>query len=801
MQRRIKTELNKLDESLRKEIIVSRKRIIENEHRELNDMQKQAALALKGALLILAGAGSGKTTVLVERTAQILRWGEAYESDALFGEYSDEELLLIKQAAEGQLSLPDELAEKLSVNRVYPWRILAITFTNKAAKELKERICARVGDRGNDIWASTFHSCCTRILRRHGEKLGYTSHFTIYDTDDQKRLIKDCMKTLDISEKTLSVKEVMYNISSAKDNMTGTEEFRTQAGADALLGSISRIYTLYQKRLLSADAMDFDDIIFNTVMLFKRFPEVLDKYSDQFRYIMVDEYQDTNRIQYELVRMLARVHKNLCVVGDDDQSIYKFRGATIRNILDFEDDYDDTRVIKLEQNYRSTKNILSAANSVIGNNYERKEKALWTQKPEGEKITVYNAFDDRDESDFIAGDIRKRVDAGARYSDFAVLYRMNNQSQGIERAFVHAGIPYRIIGGRRFYERREIRDMTAYLSVISNPSDSIRLKRIINVPKRGIGDKTISNIEEISSMLGQSMFETMKQSQEFEALAKSSKKLIGFCELIESFSAMQGSVSLRELYEKLLERLEFEMYLIKNSEYTESAVDNVRELATSIAQYEDDSAEEATLQGFLEETALLSDIDSYQENGDYAVMMTLHCAKGLEFENVYIPGMEENVFPGYQATLSDHEMQEERRLAYVGITRAKSSLTLINAKSRMIFGHTNRNRQSRFISEIPDSLKTEKQRVITPAMAPEMNMPSQRSIRMADIASSRSITTDTPKTAAQTFTTGMRVRHKTFGEGMIISVRPMASDNLLEIAFDSVGTKKLMSKFAGLTVL
>ena len=790
-----------MDESLRKEIIVSRKRIIENEHRELNDMQKQAALALKGALLILAGAGSGKTTVLVERTAQILRWGEAYESDALFGEYSDEELLLIKQAAEGQLSLPDELAEKLSVNRVYPWRILAITFTNKAAKELKERICARVGDRGNDIWASTFHSCCTRILRRHGEKLGYTSHFTIYDTDDQKRLIKDCMKTLDISEKMLSVKEVMYNISSAKDNMTGTEEFRTQAGADALLGSISRIYTLYQKRLLSADAMDFDDIIFNTVMLFKRFPEVLDKYSDQFRYIMVDEYQDTNRIQYELVRMLSRVHKNLCVVGDDDQSIYKFRGATIRNILDFEDDYDDTRVIKLEQNYRSTKNILSAANSVIGNNYERKEKALWTQKPEGEKITVYNAFDDRDESDFIAGDIRKRVDAGARYSDFAVLYRMNNQSQGIERAFVHAGIPYRIIGGRRFYERREIRDMTAYLSVISNPSDSIRLKRIINVPKRGIGDKTISNIEEISSMLGQSMFETMKQSQEFEALAKSSKKLIGFCELIESFSAMQGSVSLRELYEKLLERLEFEMYLIKNSEYTESAVDNVRELATSIAQYEDDSAEEATLQGFLEETALLSDIDSYQENGDYAVMMTLHCAKGLEFENVYIPGMEENVFPGYQATLSDHEMQEERRLAYVGITRAKSSLTLINAKSRMIFGHTNRNRQSRFISEIPDSLKTEKQRVITPAMAPEMNMPSQRSIRMADIASSRSITTDTPKTAAQTFTTGMRVRHKTFGEGMIISVRPMASDNLLEIAFDSVGTKKLMSKFAGLTVL
>ncbi len=790
-----------MEENRKNEIVRLRKAVIEQELSKLNGQQKKAVLALRGPLLILAGAGSGKTTVLVNRVAQILRWGEAYESFELYGEYSDEEIEELKQAAQGKITLSAELADRLSVNKVYPWRILAITFTNKAARELKERISARVGENANDVWASTFHACCTRILRRFGANLGYTPHFTIYDTDDQKRLVRECMKALDISEKILSVKDVMYHISDAKDNMTDTEEFRTEAGEDAMLASVADVYSMYQKRLLAADAMDFDDIIFNTVTLFKKFPEVLDKYTEQFRYIMVDEYQDTNRIQYELVRLLASGHKNLCVVGDDDQSIYKFRGATIRNILDFEDDYDTSRVIKLEQNYRSTKNILSAANSVIANNYERKAKALWTDKSDGDKITVYNAADDRDESSFIANDIKAKVEAGEKYSDFAVLYRMNSQSQGIERAFVHAGIPYKVIGGRRFYERKEIRDMTAYLSVISNSSDSIRLKRIINVPKRGIGEKTINTVEEISNMLGQSMFETMKHSEEFDALFKSSRKLIDFCEMIEGYAAMLGTMPIHEMYEKLLDGLGYEMYVMKTADYSETAAENVRELATSIAQYEEDEGEEASLQGFLEETALLSDIDSLEEDADCALMMTMHSAKGLEFENVYIPGMEENVFPGYQSTLSEHEMQEERRLAYVGITRAKKTLTLINAKSRMVFGHTNRNRPSRFIGEIPDSLKNEKQRVITPAMVPEMNMPSQRSIRKADIAMSRTITTAAVNKPVQSYSVGMRVRHKTFGEGTVLDIKPMASDNLLEIAFDTAGTKKLMSKFANLTIL
>ncbi len=791
-----------MTETEKKEILAMRKTVIENEFRNLNDMQRKAALALRGPLLILAGAGSGKTTVLVNRVAHILRWGEAYESDALYGTYSPQELETLRQSAQAGTPVTDELAEKLSVGRVYPWRILAITFTNKAAKELKERITAKVGDIGNDIWASTFHACCTRILRRYGTLLGYSSHFTIYDTDDQKKLLKDCMKSLSIDEKFLPVKSIMAAISGAKDSMISPDAYRSEAAEDQRLISIAKVYSLYQKRLHSADAMDFDDIIFNTVELFRKSPEVLEQYSEQFRYIMVDEYQDTNRIQYELVHLLAQKHKNLCVVGDDDQSIYKFRGATIRNILDFEDDYDHTRVIKLEQNYRSTKNILAAANSVIGNNYERKDKALWTQNEEGEKITVYTAYDERDESAYIAGSIKEQVEKGARYADFAVLYRINSQSQSIERSFVREGIPYRIIGGRRFYERREIRDMMAYLSVISNPQDDIRLERIINVPKRGIGDKTVSNIAEISRTLGQSMLDTMRQSEQFEVLVKSSKKLLEFCDIIDQMTALLESMPASRMYEKLLELLQYETYLIKSNDYTETAVDNVRELASSIAQYEEEHGEEASLQGFLEETALMTDIDAYNETDDYAVLMTLHSAKGLEFENVFIPGMEENLFPGYQSTLDASEMQEERRLAYVGITRAKKTLTLIHAKSRMVFGHTNRNRPSRFLNEIPEALTHQTQRVITPAEVPEMELPTPRDARRADIAVSRTISSSPAASqSSRQYSVGMLVKHKAFGNGIILNVKPMASDNLLEIAFDSVGTKKLMAKFSNLTIL
>lgn len=787
-----------MNDKEKEELIRSRKRIIEKEVSALNAMQQKAVLATEGPLLVLAGAGSGKTTVLVNRIAHLLRWGRAYESDELYGEYSREETELISRAANGEQKLPDELAHALSVKSVQPWRILAITFTNKAANELKERICRRVGEAGNDIWASTFHSCCTRILRRFGDRLGYTNHFTIYDTDDQKRLMKDCFKALGIDEKLLPIKSAMAEISGAKDNMISPSVYRTNAGADSRLASVSRVYTLYQKRLLANDAMDFDDIIYNTVTLFRQEPDVLEKYREQFLYVMVDEYQDTNTVQSELVRLISGKYRNLCVVGDDDQSIYKFRGATVRNILEFDKGYENARVIKLEQNYRSTKTILSAANSVIRNNLERRDKSLWTDNEGGDKVTWYTASDEREEADFIADTIEQGVSDGARYSDYAVLYRMNTQSQIIERALVRKSIPYRIIGGHRFYDRREIRDMVAYLNVISNHEDNIRLKRIINVPKRGFGDKTISSIEEISNTLGQSMFETMKQADQFEALAKSSEKLAAFCDMIESYSELLESMPVSEMYEKLVAELGYEDFISKASEHGDAAIENIHELTSAIVRYEDENGSDATLQGFLEESALMTDVDSYQQEEDKAVLMTLHSAKGLEFENVFIPGMEENIFPGFQSIFSQEDMQEERRLAYVGITRAKKHLYVMNSENRMLFGRTNRNRPSRFLAELPEDGVEKKRREIH--FDPNIDIPQPKAQRSADIARSKVITPARHSGSAE-YSVGMRVKHKSFGEGTVISVKPMASDSLLEIAFDSVGTKKLMSGFAKLTIL
>lgn len=773
-----------------------RRQIIENEFSGLNNMQREAVLSVNGPLLVLAGAGSGKTTVLVNRIANILRWGEACESDRVYGEYSENELDEIKKAAENSSELSEEIARKLSVSAVYPWRILAITFTNKAANELKERICLRVGDKGNDIWASTFHSCCTRILRRYGERLGYSGHFTIYDTDDQKRLIKDCIKALNIDEKIVSAKSVMNEISNAKNSMIDIAEFKKNAGSDSRLITFSRVYNLYQKRLLESDAMDFDDIIFNTVELFKKFPDILEKYQEQFMYIMVDEYQDTNTIQYELVRLLADKHKNICVVGDDDQSIYKFRGATIRNILDFEKNYENAHIIKLEQNYRSTKNILMAANRVIKNNYERREKNLWTQNEDGEKIVWYTAYNEREESEFIADTIKKGVENGKKYSDYAVLYRMNSQSQSIERALVKGSIPYKIIGGRKFYERREIRDMIAYLSVISNHDDNIRLKRIINVPKRGIGEKTINNLEEISDTIGQSMFETMRQASQFEALVKSSEKLGAFCDMIERYENMLDDIPVSEMYEKLVEELDYESFITKVSDHPDTALENIHELTSGISRYEEEQGADATIQGYLEDVALMTDVDSYAGNEEKVVMMTLHSAKGLEFPEVFLPGMEENIFPGFQSILSSQDMQEERRLAYVGITRAKKRLYVINAENRMLFGRSNRNRPSRFLGEMPEEIVEKKKREFSSNTNAEI--PQPRAMRRADIARSHIITAAQQPKSNVEYTVGMRVNHKSFGDGTIISVKPMASDSLLEIAFDSVGTKKLMSSFAKL---
>ena len=792
-----------MNEEMYSEIASLRREIIENEFLSLNEMQQRAVYSVTGPLLILAGAGSGKTTVLVNRIANLLRWGSAYETDRVYGTYDEGELEEIRRAAADKTPLRDELVQRLSVSAPAPWRILAITFTNKAANELKERICRRVGEQGLDIWASTFHSACGRILRSTAQYIGFTSHFTVYDSDDQKRLIKDCMKTLDIDEKIINIRSVMSEISNAKDNMMTPADFEDFAANDSRLVSIAKIYKLYQERLIKADAMDFDDMIFNTVVILRDFPEIREKYGSQFRYIMVDEYQDTNHMQYELVRLLSEVSGNLCVVGDDDQSIYRFRGATIRNILEFEDTFENTTVIKLEQNYRSTKNILNAANSVIRNNSARKDKTLWTENDDGDKIIRYNAYDEYDESRFIINTINDGIEGGGSYKDYAVLYRMNSQSQNIERSFVRAGVPYKIIGGRRFYERREIRDMIAYLSVISNHSDNIRLRRIINIPKRGIGDKTVSQIEEIGEMLGQSMYETMQHSDEFEALIKSRAKLADFCSIIDDMEQeLENGTAVSEMYSKLLERVGYIPFIRKESDHGEEAVENVQELKSSIMRYEQENPDSATLQGFLEEVALFTDLDTYNNEDDssFVVMMTLHSAKGLEFENVFIPGMEDNTFPSYLATLSEEEMQEERRLAYVGITRAKKRLFLSCSKSRTLFGKTSHNRPSRFLSELPAELVEEKEK-------PHVGLngaagAAKGAKRREDLAQSHVISAQPQRQDSKTnFIVGMRVRHKSFGEGLIIGARPMASDMLLEIAFDDAGTKKIMANYANLDVL
>ena len=790
-----------MNEIMRDEMIRSRRKIIEKEFAHLNDRQKEAVLAVKGAVLVLAGAGSGKTTVLVNRIAHILRWGEAYESDKLFGEYTAQEMEEINNAVEGISGLSEELVQKLAVSRPYPWRVLAITFTNKAAGELKERICKTTGMIGNDVWAMTFHSACMRILRRYGERLGYAEHFTIYDTEDQKRVIRECMKTLSIDEKMLSVKEVLPEISHAKDDLVSPERLLKRAGDDFRMGSVAKIYKEYQKKMLESNAMDFDDIIYNTVELFNEFPDILEKYQEQFRYIMVDEYQDTNTAQYELVRLLSEKYGNVCVVGDDDQSIYKFRGATVENILEFDHDYENAKVVKLEQNYRSTKNILNAANSVIKNNTERHEKSLWTRNDTGNKIISYKASDEQDEGRFIVNTIKAAVENGAKYSDYAVLYRMNSQSQSLERAFLHAKVPYKIIGGRKFFEYREIRDMMAYLNIISNSSDNNRLKRIINIPKRGIGDRTISQIEEIGIQNNTSMFEVMENARQYDVLSKSAEKIGNFVKIINDMKEMlDDGEKISDMYERLIKLTGYEPFIRMASDKGENAVENVHELTTNIIQYEKEAGADASIQGFLEYTALLTDIDSYAEQEDAVVMMTVHSAKGLEFENVFLPGMEDNIFPGFQAVMADGDMQEERRLAYVAITRAKKNLWLIHSDSRMLFGHSTRNRPSRFLSELPEEIIENKQR--ERIRNPDPDIPEPKAMRRADIASSKVITSSfSNKPVMINYTVGMKVMHNTFGEGVIISVRPMASDCMLEIAFDSVGTKKLMGKIARLTVL
>lgn len=790
------------------EILALRRAVLEKDFARMNDRQKQAVFTVNGPLLILAGAGSGKTTVLINRIANTLRYGDAYNSTYLRDDLDENDIAACKAYIENGTPLTTETQKHLSVSACAPRRIMAITFTNKAAGELKDRLCAMLGETANNIWASTFHSTCARILRHDGERIGYSSHFTVYDTDDQRRLMKSILKELDISEKNITPKSILNEISRAKDSLISPAEYALTVGDDFRLKIISRAYTTYQKRLKDADAMDFDDLINKVVELFKKCPDVLERYQDRFRYLMVDEYQDTNHAQYTFVRMLAEKSGNLCVVGDDDQSIYKFRGATIENILSFENTFQNATVIRLEQNYRSTQNILDAANAVIEHNTERKGKTLWTQNGTGAMIHLHTAENETDEAERITKIILDGVAAGRKFSDYAVLYRMNSQSLTFERNFAKSGVPHRIIGGTRFYERREIREMIAYLSVINNPSDEMRLRRIINTPKRSIGDRSVEVAAQIGQQTGETLFEVVSHAKDYPALSRAANKMTLFAAQMQGLIELNNDekVTLGELYDELVERIDYLNFLkTDDPESAEDRAANVQELASNLRRFEEENPE-GTLSDFLEEVSLITDIDNYDNNADSVVLMTVHSAKGLEFPVVFLPGMEENIFPGMASVYVPSEVEEERRLAYVAITRAKEELYIFHAESRMIFGMTNRNRVSRFVEEIPETLvehTRSRDYSARPVSMPNFGgaKPFGEAPKTKSVAEAGGFT---PKprvkpAPAGTYRVGDTVLHKAFGTGLIVSATPMANDTLLEVAFDKVGTKKLFANFARLT--
>ena len=799
-----------------------RRKLIGKEFSRMNDMQREAVFNVNGAVLILAGAGSGKTTVLVNRIAYLIKYGNAYHSDFTYRVPTDEDCAVLEKHINDGGELTAEVQRLLSVDAPQPWQILAITFTNKAANELKERLEVMLGEKGTDIWASTFHSCCVRILRRDCEKIGFTKHFTIYDTDDSKRVMKDVIRVLDIDDKRLPAKYILSEISKAKDSLKTPEEYLDDAGFDVNKKLIGRAYEKYEEMLQKADAMDFDDIIVNTVKLLRENPDVLEHYQRRFRYVMVDEYQDTNHAQYVLTSLLANGYRNICVVGDDDQSIYKFRGATIENILSFEDQYDETAVIRLEQNYRSTSIILDAANAVIKNNRGRKGKTLWTQKDGGDKIKFRILSDEREEGTFVANEIERAYKSGAKLSDFAVLYRTNAQSSSIERALVYNSLPYKIFGGHKFYDRKEVKDVLAYLSVIVNPSDTVRLKRIINEPKRGIGETTINNASSIADGLGTTFFEVISHADDYPMLSRASAKLVEFTRLIDSLAESLETKEIQEFFDDVVNKTGYMTFLEADKETADDRKQNVMELLANLVRYMEEH-EDGTLTGFLEEVALLTDLDNYNSDADSIVMMTLHSAKGLEFPTVFIVGMEEGLFPGNQVMYDPTELEEERRLCYVGITRAKEKLYITNARSRMLYGNTNLTRPSRFIGEIPDELLDKEQSAPQQAFYGGVSRSfggyssgtsshstygtsrqggaasTSQSGRQASASGfSRGGFSKTAAASSQAvqFSVGDRVAHNTFGEGLVISAKAVGGDMVLEIAFDNVGTKKIMAKMA-----
>ena len=822
-------------EDFKQRYIAARKAVIAQDLQRLNPMQRQAAMTTEGPLLLLAGAGSGKTTVLIQRVYNLLTYGRGSVSDEVPVWATEEDLQFLESFPARPTEEDVRRARHLcAVDVPRPWEIIAITFTNKAAGELKDRLAARLGPDANDIWASTFHSACVRILRRDIDRLGFDKDFTIYDTDDSKRVVRDIMKELEIDEKSLSIKKVLSKIGGAKDLYEGPEEYaqKHEHENDWVENNIIKIYTIYQKKLRAANALDFDDIIFHTVTLLQQEPEVLDYYQRKFRYVLVDEYQDTNHLQYLLTSLLAGGYQNLCVVGDDDQSIYRFRGANIENILNFEEQYPKARTIRLEQNYRSTQNILDAANAVIRNNQGRKGKTLWTDNGGGDVVTVKTTFNESDEANYVAGDILMGVNRGRNFRDTAVLYRMNARSNALEYAMKRNGIPYKVVGGMKFFDRAEVKDMLAYLCVLNNPLDDLRLRRIINNPPRGIGATTLDKVGALAESQGASLYEIIRNADLFPELKASSAKLLKFADLIDGLRRAGTELALPEFYDAVCDQTGYVKALEeKNDMESRGRIENVQELKSNILGFLEQQPEDATLSGFLNEIALYTDLDSVEASDDCVTMMTIHSAKGLEFPVVYVVGMEEGIFPGASAQYDQEELEEERRLCYVAMTRAKEKLTLTNCRQRMLYGRTSANRASRFLEEIPEeNMRWESKpeprfggmehdgtfggdryedgwgssparaggswssggvhSYRAPAQAP------QRPLASVQQASS------TRKNAAPAapllqLQQGDMVEHTAFGKGMVLSVRPMGGDALAEVAFDTVGKKKLMLKSAG----
>jgi len=773
----------------------------------LNEMQREAVYTVNGPLLILAGAGSGKTTVLVNRIVYIIRYGNAYKSDIVPAEANQSTLVEMNAAMQLEGEALGEFLTRFRIGAPPAWSVLAITFTNKAANEIKARLAAAFGEgspEASEIWAGTFHSVCMRLLRRWCSEAGYQPGFGVCDADDAKKLITACMKQLNIDDRQLPPKTVINYISRAKDRLLTPEDFAEEAGTDFKLRQIAKIYAVYQKRLRTSNLLDFDDIIMQTVRLLEDCPAARDNVQGKFRYVCVDEYQDTNKAQLALTLLLSGRYNNIMVVGDDDQSIYKFRGATIENILNFEKTCMGASVIKLEQNYRSTKRILDAANGVIAKNVTRHDKKLWTSGEDGEKITLRKLGNQNDEARFICDEIH----AGLRrklhsYRDYAVLYRTNAQSRSIEQAMAKSGIPYRMLGGLRFYDRMEIRDILAYLCVINNPLDDIRLKRIINVPKRGIGDKSVAAAEAMAVASGYPMLEFIRHAQDYKAIpAAAAKAMEELARLISELRRQAAEKGVAELIRTVVEITGYGKMLSAAGEGEAERLDNIGELISSAAQYEQ-STDTPSLSEFLEDVALVSDVDKYDETADAVILMTIHSAKGLEFPVVFLPGMEEGIFPGHQSILNPEEVEEERRLAYVAITRAKKKVYITHVHDRMLNGSTQYNQLSRFVGEIPEELLAAEDEFSTMPKPQRIVYSSSSAAPRSEPSFGRRPQTSAIKTksssALPSFSAGDRVRHTTFGGGQILSVRPMGADVLYEIAFDTVGTKKLMATYARLS--